>query len=133
MSKHNKDLLRYYRDIKRWLPCSHGLKKRILNDIQQTVSGYLTEHPEADMQAIVQRFGTPQQIASTYINEMDTQDLLQHLKQNRKIRNIVIIGLSVLVAAWITALSVIVASGLNSISGYIDPGYITVIEEEEPK
>ena len=88
MSKHNQELVRYYKDIKRWLPCSHMHKKRMLGDIQQTVSGYLAEHPEADMQAIVQHFGTPHQIASTYIDEMDTQDLLQHLRQNRKIRKI---------------------------------------------
>lgn len=128
MRKHNKELLRYYRDIKQWLPCSHGRKKRILSDIQQTVNGYLAEHPGTDMQAILQRLGTPHQIASTYIDEMGTLELLQHLRQNRKIRKIVIISLSALVAAWVIALTITVASAVNSFSGYIDPGYITIIE-----
>ena len=65
----------YYRAIRRCLPCSGKQKQQIMDRIQRSVSSYMEENPLADFSAIEKRFGTPQQIAHAYIEEMEIPEI----------------------------------------------------------
>ena len=79
-----KELKHYYRQVSAWLPCGGRLKKQLMSSITATVDGYLAEHPEADFAALQAHFGSPQQIASAFVDEMETEELLNALRIRRK-------------------------------------------------
>ena len=79
MRKGNRTARRYLREAKSWLPCSGKQKRDILARIENVVNDYVDQNPDADYSEIMNRFGTPRQIAAAYVDDMDTEELLgQH-------------------------------------------------------
>ena len=101
-----KNALRVYcRAVKSWLPCDAKQKRRILEKIRLDVAGYLEESPDADIAAIQARFGTPQTIASAYVDDMDTAQLLHGLRVRKRIVTIVAAAMAVILLTWALAVS----------------------------
>lgn len=66
---------RYCRAVGSYLPCSRKQKWQILENLRQRLKEYCDEHPgEATPE---EQFGTPQQVAAGYVDDMDTMELLQ--------------------------------------------------------
>ena len=95
-----KELKNYYRRVSAWLPCRGAQKKLIMDNITNTVESYLAEHPEADFAALQAHFGTPEQIASAFVDEMGTGELLNALKVRRKLLKGACVCAFSLVAIW---------------------------------
>ena len=106
----NRNARRYLRQVRGWLPCAGKMKRQIMEEIRSSVSHYLEEEPNADYQAIVARFGSPQQIASAYVDEQDTAVLLNNLRIKRRIVAVVCCTAAACVAIW---LSVALAAYVN--------------------
>lgn len=119
MKNRNKELKRYYREIKGWLPCVGKLKRKILAEIKDRVSLFLDENPETTFFDIQTHFGTPRQIAAAYTNEMSTDELLTNLRTGRKITRILTTAAAIALAVWIIILSVALIDHHNEIDGYI--------------
>lgn len=85
MGKLNRDAKRYLREIRSWLPCAGRMKGKMLEEIRGRLNEFLLENSGADYSAIVERFGTPQQIAASYVNEAETGELLKKMRIRRKI------------------------------------------------
>ena len=98
--------------------------------MESSVRDFVTENPHADYAAITQRFGTPQQIAASYIEEMSTPELTQQLRIKKRI-----IGATalVLVLIWAGFVLAVTIDSHKSINGYGRYGEVTVIEEIEIK
>ena len=118
MKEQAKLIKKYCREIRKWLPCSQKLKKRIISEISDNVAHYLSDAPTATYSDIEQRFGTPKQIATTYINEMDTSDLLENLRVKRKITTAIISTCLVLIAIWGIAVTIALMDAMISTHGY---------------
>ena len=116
MSKHLK---RYCRAVRRDLPCSGKLKQKILTEISMSVRTYLEENPSASYTEIENKFGTPQQITSAYLDEMDHQVLAKELKLKSKIVKIV-------ATALIASLLMFAATLITVIHDDKTPGYLVV-------
>lgn len=108
MNDRNRQLKQYYRAIRNWLPGSAKQNKLILEKICDRIDAYAEENPEAGVDEIKQRFGTPRQIAAACVDEMGMEELLDHLRTRKKvsgiIRNVVICLLVVM--ALLVALSI---------------------------
>lgn len=115
-----KKLKRYYKNIQRELVCSREAKRRILSDIAPNVVAYLSEHPETDLAAVENHFGTPRQIAASYVDSLGTQELLRKLKLRNRILLIVTVALVISVGAWLTALVIASIDAKNSARGYYE-------------
>lgn len=72
---------RYVRAVSTFLPCSGKRKKPWLADLRAQAESYVAEG--GDAAALEQRFGTPQQMAFSYVDEMPTADLLAELHIRR--------------------------------------------------
>lgn len=118
MKEQAKLIRKYCREIRKWLPCSQKLKKRIISEISDNVAHYLSDAPTATYSDIEQRFGTPKQIAVTYINEMDTADLLENLRIKRKVSTAIIGTCLLLVAIWALAVSIALIDAVLTTHGY---------------
>lgn len=85
MNDRNRQLKKYYRRIKSWLPGTGKQNKLILANIHDNISAHLSENPEISADEIERRFGTPQQIAAACVNEMGMEELLHRLRVRKKI------------------------------------------------
>lgn len=114
----NRKLNNYYRAISRELPCTGKRKKQILTDIQQSVETYCRENPGADFVEIQSHFGSASQIASAYIEEMGTAELISALQVRRKVLKVLLaVGIAV-VAMWLAVVLFAFVDALITNRGY---------------
>jgi len=96
----NKAYKKYCRAVSSFLPCGRKVKKGILNQLRMDVAAFLEENPEADLGAIQSRFGTPQSVASAYVEAMDTAQLLNDLRIRRRIITAVMAMVVFVLTTW---------------------------------
>lgn len=114
----NRNARRYLRQVRTWLPCGGTMKRQIMEKIRSSISRFLEEEPSADYDSIVFRFGTPQQIASAYVDEQDTEVLLRKLRIKRRIVAAVCCTAAACVVIWLSvALAAYVQSQIDQ-DGY---------------
>ena len=93
---------RYVRAVSTFLPCSGKRKKPWLADLRAQAESYVAEG--GDAAALEQRFGTPQQMAFSYVDEMPTADLLAELHIRRRLVTVTTIALAAALAILAAAL-----------------------------
>lgn len=93
---------RYVRAVSTFLPCSGKRKKSWLADLRAQAESYVAEG--GDAAALEQRFGTPQQMAFSYVDEMPTADLLAELHIRRRLVAVTAITLAAALAVYIAVL-----------------------------
>lgn len=64
---------KYVRAVSGFLPCSGKTKKPWLDAIRAQAEDYIAQG--GDPAALAERFGTPQQVAAAYVDEMPTAEL----------------------------------------------------------
>ncbi len=118
MDRDNAAVRRYLRQVRSWLPCGGKPKRDIIDRIRANVAGYALECPKPDYDAIVARFGTPQQIAATYVDEMETAELLDHLRIRRRIVQIIGATALIVVLLWLGVVTLAFLYNVNAENGY---------------
>ena len=93
---------RYVRAVSGFLPCSGKRKKSWLADLRAQAESYVADG--GDAAALEQRFGTPQQMAFSYVDEMPTADLLAELHIRRRLVAVTVIALAAALAILAAAL-----------------------------
>ena len=99
-----KTIRRYCRAVGSYLPCARRQKRQLLRDLRQRLEEYRDEHP--DETSPEERFGTPQQVAAGYVDDMDTTELLQALRYRRRVITAVVSGILAALAVLTAALCV---------------------------
>lgn len=103
MSREQNWYIRWYvRAVSTFLPCSGKRKKPWLADLRAQAESYVAEG--GDAAALEQRFGTPQQMAFSYVDEMPTADLLAELHIRRRLVAVTAIALAAALAVYIAVL-----------------------------
>lgn len=131
MKKGNIAAWRYLWKVRGWLPCSGKLKREIMARIKTVLNDYLNDHPDADFAELSHRFGTPQQIAASYIEEMNVQDLLKQLRIRKKIICIVVATALTLVSLWAGVVITALIRHVKAMDGYLIVGEAEVIDRWE--
>lgn len=90
--KQNWYVRRYVRAVSGFLPCSGKVKKPLLDTLRAQAEEYIADG--GDAAALEQRFGTPQQVAAAWVDEMDTSELLAELHIHRRIVMVVALVLA---------------------------------------
>lgn len=80
---------KYRRQVIRAMQCPRKEKKEVLQSLDTLLGSFLEETPEADRTAILQAFGTPDQLANTLCGERPEAERTQW-KRNRRIKFFVI-------------------------------------------
>lgn len=131
MKSRDAALKRYYRTIRSYLPCSRKLKNRILDEIQNSVNGYLEDHPDANISEIETRFGEPKNIAAAYVDDMDTSELLHALRVRRRITTAVVAGVIAALLMWGSYLSYAYVQHTAQLNGSFDVDIEVVADVDE--
>ena len=119
---------RYKKEVRSLLPCGHGQNARIMKPFSESLDAYQAEHSEASYEELTTRFGTPDEIAATCVENTGTAELLRLLRIRRRIIAIVAGAITATFLLWAAVLAV------NSILLYPEErGYFIVTTEELPE
>lgn len=124
----DRDDRRYLHQVRRALRGTGKQKKQVLAQVQASVSEYQEENPDCSYSDLVQRFGVPQQIAESYITEMDPKELLHDLRIRQRTFSIVCAGIILCLTMWLGYLAVSYHMMVIELNGKVVPGEITVDE-----
>ena len=120
MTVMNRAQRHYCREVSRLLPCKGSTKRKLMAEIKGNISHYLDDYPDSDYDAIVLRFGTPRQIAASYVEEMEPQDVLHGLRIKKRIVGIIAAGIALVVLVWGIGVAICVVDSINASGGYFE-------------
>lgn len=124
-----KELKSYFREIKRQIP--GGCKKnKILRDLRLSVNDFIEENPDATFGAVVELFGTPQQIADSYTEEMPPQELQRQLKIKKWIIGIAAGTAACALLMWAIAIGIALTEQFQYAEGELIVDTVVVEESE---
>ena len=117
----------YFRQIRLLIPVSSKGVKKFLRDFRSSVEEYEEEHPECSAEDIIERFGSPEDVAYEYVSSVDAEEICRRISISRFVRRAIgIIVVAVVIAAsyrvWI--LYDIHQQALDALPAYT----VTVIE-----
>lgn len=121
----DSELRAYYKEIKNRLICSAHVKRRFLSLLRNEITGYLSEHPEAEIDEIALVFGSPRQIAESAAEELSPEEL-RSKTDLKKIVSAVLITALTIYAVFVCASLIDVHTEAH---GYEENG-IVIIEPE---
>ena len=75
---------RYLRQIKRLIPSDYTGRKEILAATQQRIEDYLMEHPGTAISGFEEEFGTPEEIADSFLDEISGSRREHRLRRKNK-------------------------------------------------
>ena len=113
------------------LPCGRKERKRVLEGIRQSIeNNEATDGPDT-YEALVSRYGSPDEIASAYFSEKSTGELIRELRIGNRVLAIllsaVVIALLLRLGWWV----ITYRSLMSEAPGYIVVGEPVVIEDYE--
>ena len=119
----NKYARKYCRQVKKWLPGTEKYKRQLLDSISSAVGCFVEEQPNADYIALENHFGPPQQIASDYVTEMDTGELLRNLRIKRRIVTTVTACVAAFILMWGAVGILALLDAHNAAYGFVEVEY----------
>ena len=128
MVMRNAQVRRYLREIQGCIPCHGKAKYEILRKIKGMIRAALSDAPEMSYEMLVARFGTPQQIAASYVDELDTPELLKKLRMRNKIIAIVCATAAIILAIWVGVVVTATRAHYSQMNGYFEE-YIIITED----
>lgn len=96
----NKAARRYLRKVRALLPCSRKMKHEITAPLRRSLAEYLEERPDASAEDLRARFGAPEVIAASCLEEVETSDLLRRLRNRRRIIAVAITAAFLVLLSW---------------------------------
>ena len=98
----NKVAERYLRAVRKALHCPGRQGKRLLHQLGEDIEEYCEEYPDATEEALFRRFGTPEDVAADFVEDLGGSIAVNIQRRRNRIATAVIVVL-VLVAGAVTA------------------------------
>lgn len=97
----NKVAERYLRAVRKALHCPGQQGKRLLRQLSEDIEEYCEEHPDATEEELCRRFGTPEDVAADFVEDLGGSIAVNIQRRRNRIVTAVIVVL-VLVAGAVT-------------------------------
>ena len=121
----DKDIKNYLNDISTYLVCTKKQKKIILEDIETSIRDYIETTNINDMSEIYNHFGSPEDIAKTYLTNFVNPADIKKVVSKKKV---LIIAIVIALVIFATGVITIVIEN-NKEHGYIVEGPAIEVEE----
>lgn len=86
---------KYLQQVKAKIPYQTQCSKHVLQNLALSIEEYALENPDFDMEQLIENFGSPENIASTLLEDVDSKNIVHSIKLKRKLF-CVIVGLLIL-------------------------------------
>ena len=127
----NKVAERYLRAVRKALHCPGRQGKRLLRQLSEDIEEYCEEHPDATEEELCRRFGTPEDVAVDFVEDLGGSIAVNIQRRRNRIVTAVIVVL-VLVAGAVTARQIWIQQLLLDIHWVESIKYIADEPLEEP-
>lgn len=100
----DKDIRKYKRTTKRLLVCPKDYRQQFLNDMERDLRQFMEENPSAGYSDIVAYFGTPEELAQTYLDNIPQEELIKYRYKRRyqiTLSLAIVIALSIIVSLYL--------------------------------
>lgn len=97
----NKPARAYLRAVRRALRCPGRQGKQLLHQLSEDIEEYCEEHPDATEETLCRRFGTPEDVAADFVEDLGGSIAVNIQRRRNRIVTAVIVVL-VLVAGAVT-------------------------------
>ena len=97
----NKPARAYLRAVRRALRCPRRQGKQLLRQLSEDIEEYCEEHPDATEEELCRRFGTPEDVAADFVEDLGGSIAVNIQRRRNRIVTAVIVAL-VLVAGAVT-------------------------------
>ena len=119
MKNREAALRRYCRRVRANLPCGWKQKRKIMEEFKACVDAYVKESPEWDLPQLEAELGSAQQIAGTYVDNLETKELLRSLLVRKRLVALAAVALIALVAVQGGVMGYQLWNDYNNTHGYI--------------
>lgn len=127
MSELQKDIRMYLREVKKHLMCPWKMRKQILNSVESSIYDYTNEKNVQNIKDIYTHFGTPEEIAGTYLPEID----IRKFRKTVIIQRIILVAAIVLLALLALYLIVLLYASFDASSSYFTEQIIVFGSNEQ--
>lgn len=114
----DKKLADYYKQIEKGLICPSKERNDIMNSLKHDVADFLEVHPNADMQDIEQRFGTPETFVAEYLANFEEQEIYQEVTKAKKIRKWIILAVAAVIVIAAVGTTIMVLENHKDVARY---------------
>lgn len=121
------DIRRFLGEIRKSIPGGGKQKKQMIERVKASILEYLAEKPDAGYDDLCTRFGAPEQIAASYLEELDISEIRKQMTIRKKILMIAALTAICIVLLWIGAVTSALIHNYKYSNGYIE---VTVEVEE---
>lgn len=132
--ENSKQEKKYLRSIKRLLPATSNTKKKIIGMVKNALSARCSESPEKDISEIIKDFGSPEDVAASYIEDMGTSEILKGFRKRKTIINIIIAGIAGVLVFTALALTIALIDVHNAAedfkNGHFEIATVTIEEQQ---
>lgn len=116
-----KEINRYIKDIKKELLYGTKESRQFLKELKQNVTDYVEENQNADMSEVTEQFGKPEEIAATFFEQYDKNEI----KRKVNVRRVAVIVGIVMLVVFTVSLTTAVINSYKSVNGTIYKEIIT--------
>lgn len=128
MKSKNKIVRQYLRQVRKAVPCSGKERRQLVQQLEESVAQYVSEHGAETVDDISREFGSPGEIWEAFLQNKDAAYIQRQLALKNRICRIVIVMAAVLV------IIVAILGSLRFIDGYqFRHGYVVEKIVEDPK
>lgn len=121
-----KGARRYLREVRNLLPGKKGEKEKIVSGLSELIRAYTEQNRQVDYSWIVERFGTPQQVAASCLEEMDALEISRQISVKKRIIRIVMATSIAIMLFWVgVVVSALIHHRIND-NGYMVDEIIVV-------
>lgn len=119
MDSNDPALKRYIRSINHALPCAGKMKRQIVSQFQDSIMDYLETNPNTDLASVQARFGTKQEIVTSYVRYEDNSVLLRKIGIKKKVLVMVAGMMAAVLLFWLGSVSWIMKDAQKTNRGHI--------------
>lgn len=96
-SSQKKLAKKYLQQVKANIPYQTKCSKHVLQNLTLGIEEYALENPDFDLEQLIDNFGSPEDIASTLLEDVDSEHIVRSIKSKRKLFCTIIVLLILLV------------------------------------
>ncbi len=116
------ELKKYYSDISKALVCSRKEKTAFITELKSNIDEYLAKEPDTAIENIMEEFGTPLEIANSFIDNAGANVI----KKKIDIKKYILLALAVALIIYLIFVVVSLIDVHTEAHGYIDEGIMMI-------
>ena len=98
--KMSNDIKKYIKYVKKIIPIHSKDKKEFIQLLTQKIIEFSNEHDSCSYQDIVDEFGSPNEVAGSYIETLDSDEIIKKLNKKKIINIFISVIIILCISVW---------------------------------